>query len=79
MKGMLRGRGKTLLMVDADGATRFSDLERLEETMARMTKVKPGGGVVVGSRHHMQEADAEHKRGGMRGFVSFVFQFPSRG
>jgi dolichyl-phosphate beta-glucosyltransferase len=74
MKGMLRGRGKCLLMVDADGATRFPDVERLEESMKRLISViNPNGGVVVGSRHHMQESDAEHKRDGIRGFVSFVF------
>ena len=28
---MLVGRGKYLLMVDADGATKFSDLEKLEK------------------------------------------------
>ena len=73
MKGMLRARGKEILMIDADGATRFSDLERLEEALRRLYTVNPEGGAVFGSRFHMQQADAEHKREPLRGFVSFVF------
>ncbi len=42
-------------MCDADGATKFSDVERLE---SRIKKVeKKGLGIAVGSRHLMQEKD----------------------
>jgi len=32
-QGMLRGRGQRLLFADADGATQFSDLEKLEKEL----------------------------------------------
>lgn len=70
-KGMLRARGNLLLMADADGATRFSDIERLEEAMLRFDPAQ--GGLVVGSRAHLI-ADEKNKRKGLRGFVSQAFQ-----
>jgi hypothetical protein len=48
---MLVSRGKKLLFVDADGATLFSDIEKLE-------KVLPGSGIAIGSRAHMVHSDA---------------------
>ena len=71
-KGMLRARGKYLLMVDADGATTISDIERLED---RMKKIENDGlGMVVGSRHHlMDEAIAERSQ--LRNFLMFGFHF----
>ena len=33
-QGMLRGRGKRLLFADADGATTFSDIKKLEKCMS---------------------------------------------
>jgi len=52
-RGMLVARGRYALMVDADGATKFSDLERLEKRLLQAEK--NGLGVAVGSRHHLQE------------------------
>ena len=55
-KGMQRARGQTLLMVDADGATKFSDLARLEIALRDCTGGTPDqAGVVVGSRAHLQD------------------------
>lgn len=59
--GMLSARGKLRLMVDADGATRFSDLEKLERAIADgdaegSSKRPPNGkrrAVIFGSRHHL--------------------------
>lgn len=52
-KGMMRARGKFLLMVDADGATTASDLEKLMNAVA---PCKPGDmRVAVGSRAHQQD------------------------
>ena len=50
--GMLHSRGRRLLMVDADGASRFEDLEMLWK---EMDKLAPGDepAVVVGSRAHL--------------------------
>ena len=55
--GMLHGRGRRLLMVDADGASRFEDLELL---WADMDKISPNGeaAVAVGSRAHLVKTDA---------------------
>src|SRR3990167_8570362 len=55
-KGMLVGRGKYLIMVDADGATKFSDLEKLERKIIEIENNK-GEAVVVGSRvqYHPEE------------------------
>ena len=61
LKGMLVARGKYMLMADADGATRFSDLETLEKTMAEIER--EGRGVVVGSRsqYHPEMASESEK------------------
>jgi dolichyl-phosphate beta-glucosyltransferase len=55
--GMLFAGGERLLMVDADGASRFQDLELLWDMM---DKVGPGGApaVVVGSRAHLVKSEA---------------------
>lgn len=53
---MLVSRGDKLLFADADGATKFSDLDQLE---ARLNTVARGGlGVAVGSRAHMVQTEA---------------------
>lgn len=52
-KGMIVSRGLYKLMVDADGATKFSDLEKLEESMR--TIESDNKGVVVGSRSHLED------------------------
>lgn len=35
-QGMLHSRGELLLMLDADGATKVSDLEKLENQVSRL-------------------------------------------
>jgi dolichyl-phosphate beta-glucosyltransferase len=51
IKGMLVGRGSTLLFVDADGATKFSDLKKLEDVL-------PENGISIGSRAHMVNSES---------------------
>ena len=55
--GMLHARGRRLLMVDADGASRFEDLELL---WSAMDEISPEGeaAVVVGSRAHLVKTEA---------------------
>lgn len=53
---MLRANGQLLLMADADGATRFSELERLEAHFAAAKDVGAEPLFVAGSRAHLQEA-----------------------
>merc|ERR1719342_1018203 len=51
--GMLRARGENLLFADADGATTFSDLSKLEKCLEEITKEDEG--VVCGSRSHLEK------------------------
>lgn len=69
-RGMLCARGQYLLMVDADGATKISDLDRLErDTKFIETK---GLAIGIGSRAHMQ-ADAVASRTALRKILSGGF------
>ena len=60
--GMLHARGRRLLMVDADGASRFEDLELLWTAMDKMT-ADGSPAVVIGSRAHLIKTDAVVKVG----------------
>ena len=53
--GMLVARGALLLMADADGATRFRDVERLENALRGVMSRADAewGGIAIGSRHAM--------------------------
>ncbi|KAN0060720.1 dolichyl-phosphate beta-glucosyltransferase [Thecaphora frezii] len=55
--GVLHTRGSLILFADADGATRFSDLARLCNELARII-TPTGHGIVVGSRAHMVKSEA---------------------
>ena len=46
-------RGENLLFADADGATTFEDLVKLEENLAKIEA--DGHGLVCGSRAHLEE------------------------
>ena len=54
--GMLHGRGRRLLMVDADGASRFEDLELL---WVEVDKLEEGNeaAIAIGSRAHLVNTD----------------------
>ncbi|KAJ3722566.1 nucleotide-diphospho-sugar transferase [Lentinula raphanica] len=68
--GMLFSGGKQLLMADADGASRFQDLERLWDAMDEVTGGDEAGeGVVVGSRAHMVKTEAVVKRSFIRNLL----------
>ena len=68
--GALHSRGRYILMADADAATVFSDIEKLEEEIA-----KSNADVVVGSRLHLRTKSAAERRGAIRSFVSRVFNW----
>lgn len=51
--GMLRARGDNLLFADADGATTFSDLDKVERLLEEISKEEEG--VVCGSRAHLEQ------------------------
>jgi len=65
------GRGKYLLMVDADGATKFSDLESVEKAL-RKKETPSGHGISIGSRAHLQGI-AEAKRSFFRNVLMWGF------
>ncbi|KAI7865718.1 nucleotide-diphospho-sugar transferase [Spinellus fusiger] len=80
--GMLYARGERCLMVDADGATRFSDLAHLQKALDEHTH--QGQGVAVGSRSHLVTSEAVVKRSFirnflMRGFHTMVYVLGIRG
>ena len=52
---MLSSRGKSLLFADADGATKFSDYAKLEESLKTIATDWTGNAVIVGSRAHMED------------------------
>ncbi|EFN51845.1 hypothetical protein CHLNCDRAFT_27604 [Chlorella variabilis] len=84
--GMLCSRGQRLLMMDADGATKVSDLECLEAKLAEISSERAsalagktgtkyrctGLGLVLGSRAHIQDS-ATAKRSALRNFLMHGF------
>ncbi|KII85997.1 glycosyltransferase family 2 protein [Plicaturopsis crispa FD-325 SS-3] len=68
--GMLHGSGERLLMVDADGASRFEDLELL---WTAMDKIAPNNepAAAVGSRAHLVKSDAVVKRSFLRNVLMY--------
>ncbi|KAF8382686.1 algn-5, partial [Pristionchus pacificus] len=83
--GVLHARGRLILFADADGATQFEDLEKLEKSMKRLC----GGDIdetfpalVVGSRAHL-ESESVATRSFFRtilmmGFHALVWLFAVR-
>jgi len=57
--GMLHAMGERLLMVDADGASRFDDLELLWAALDRLDEKNPNhAAIAVGSRAHLVKTEA---------------------
>ncbi|KAK6167057.1 hypothetical protein SNE40_021165 [Patella caerulea] len=71
-QGMLVGRGTILLFADADGASKFSDVEKLEEELEKICE--NGLAVVCGSRAHLEEESIAH-RSIFRTFLMHGFHF----
>ncbi|KAK3811224.1 MAG: nucleotide-diphospho-sugar transferase [Benniella sp.] len=71
IQGMHYTRGEYVLMVDADGATRFSDLDKMEVQLKKTEK--DGLGIAVGSRAHLVQTDAVVKRSFIRNFLMHSF------
>ncbi|KAI8848338.1 dolichyl phosphate glucosyltransferase [Chytridium lagenaria] len=71
-QGVLVSRGERILFVDADGSTKFSDLEKLEAALHKVSK-GTGLGVAVGSRAHMVKSEAVVKRSAIRNFLMHSF------
>lgn len=71
---MLAAKGQLLLMADADGATRFADIERLEQHFVEHPARYDALLLVVGSRAHLQAA-ALTQRKWYRNVLTHGFHF----
>jgi len=71
--GMLHARGRRLLMADADGASRFADVELLLNALDAIAPVgtEAALGVAIGSRAHLVKTEAVVKRSFVRNFLMY--------
>lgn len=71
--GMLHARGMRLLMADADGASRFADVELLLGALDDLAPVGTEGalGIAIGSRAHLVNTAAVVKRSLLRNFLMY--------
>ncbi len=69
-RGMLVSRGQFLLFADADGATTFAELAKLQALMAKT--MLDGHGVICGSRAHL-ETDSIAQRSFFRTVLMYGF------
>mmetsp|Transcript_7274 Transcript_7274/g.9212 ORF Transcript_7274/g.9212 Transcript_7274/m.9212 type:complete len:329 (+) Transcript_7274:81-1067(+) len=67
--GLLHSRGKFSLFADADGATKFSDADKLVAYLSSVDDYKPA--IAIGSRAHMVDTDAVVKRSFIRNFLMY--------
>jgi len=72
--GVFCSRGEKILFVDADGATKFSDLLHVEKGLDDFHGGKDGMAVSVGSRSHLQE-EAIANRSLFRNILMYGFHF----
>ncbi|XP_067626255.1 dolichyl-phosphate beta-glucosyltransferase [Eurosta solidaginis] len=72
--GMLSARGRYLLFADADGATKFSDYAKLEQSIRSVATDWQSDAIVVGSRAHL-EKEAIATRSFFRTFLMHGFHF----
>ncbi|XP_065059276.1 dolichyl-phosphate beta-glucosyltransferase-like [Rhopilema esculentum] len=72
--GVLSSRGEKILMVDADGATKFEDLDSVEKALDDLKGGRNGMAVSVGSRAHLQD-DAVAQRNWLRNILMYGFHF----
>ncbi|KAL0481481.1 dolichyl- phosphate beta-glucosyltransferase [Acrasis kona] len=79
-QGVIRSRGKLILMADADAATEISDLERLtkklnEHAVGNNKEIHKNKSVAIGSRSHLQNEDTTANRKLSRKLTSWIFNF----
>ncbi|XP_017151613.1 dolichyl-phosphate beta-glucosyltransferase [Drosophila miranda] len=80
--GVLSARGRQLLFADADGATKFADYDKLEESLSSLASDWRHDGIAIGSRAHLED-DAIASRSFFRtilmhGFHTLVWLFAVR-
>ncbi|XP_028839145.1 dolichyl-phosphate beta-glucosyltransferase [Denticeps clupeoides] len=72
--GTLRSRGRLILMADADGATRFSDVEKVEAGLRNLSPKPDNMAIACGSRAHLEKASVA-QRSMFRTFLMYGFHF----
>ncbi|ODV84488.1 glycosyltransferase family 2 protein [[Candida] arabinofermentans NRRL YB-2248] len=71
--GMQHARGKYMIFADADGASSFSDVEKLLTSIKKLDgdNYEDTPAVAIGSRAHMVNTDAVVKRSFIRNFLMY--------
>ncbi|XP_053907181.1 dolichyl-phosphate beta-glucosyltransferase isoform X1 [Cuculus canorus] len=72
--GVFSSRGKRILMADADGATEFADIEKVEEGLKNLQPWPNQMAISCGSRAHL-EKDSIAKRSYFRTLLMYGFHF----
>uniref|UniRef100_A0A671PC36 Dolichyl-phosphate beta-glucosyltransferase n=1 Tax=Sinocyclocheilus anshuiensis TaxID=1608454 RepID=A0A671PC36_9TELE len=72
--GTLSSRGRFILMADADGATKFADIEKVEEGLESISEKPDNMAISCGSRAHL-EKESVAQRSLFRTFLMFGFHF----
>ncbi|XP_037543913.1 dolichyl-phosphate beta-glucosyltransferase [Nematolebias whitei] len=72
--GTMSSRGKLILMADADGATKFSDIEKIEAGLKNLHPGPENLAISCGSRAHL-EKEAVAQRSVFRTFLMYGFHF----
>uniref|UniRef100_A0A3P9ID97 Dolichyl-phosphate beta-glucosyltransferase n=1 Tax=Oryzias latipes TaxID=8090 RepID=A0A3P9ID97_ORYLA len=74
LMGTLSSRGKLILMADADGATKFSDIEKVEAGLKDVNSGPENMAIACGSRAHL-EKESVAQRSVLRTFLMYGFHF----
>ncbi|XP_051013126.1 dolichyl-phosphate beta-glucosyltransferase [Acomys russatus] len=72
--GVLSSRGEKILMADADGATKFPDVEKLEKGLSDLQPWPEQMAIACGSRAHL-EKESIAQRSYFRTFLMYGFHF----
>ncbi|XP_044308347.1 dolichyl-phosphate beta-glucosyltransferase isoform X1 [Varanus komodoensis] len=72
--GVFCSRGKKILMADADGATKFEDIEKLEKGLESLQPWPKQMAIACGSRAHLEE-DSIAQRSYFRTLLMYGFHF----
>uniref|UniRef100_G3QBC0 dolichyl-phosphate beta-glucosyltransferase n=1 Tax=Gasterosteus aculeatus aculeatus TaxID=481459 RepID=G3QBC0_GASAC len=73
-EGALSSRGKLILMADADGATKFADIEKVEAGLNALNPKPENMAISCGSRAHLEQ-DSVAQRSMFRTFLMYGFHF----
>ncbi|XP_067290240.1 dolichyl-phosphate beta-glucosyltransferase [Pseudorasbora parva] len=72
--GALSCRGQLVLMADADGATKFADIEKVEEALQSISEKPDNMAISCGSRAHLEE-ESVAQRSAFRTLLMYGFHF----